>query len=243
MSRKVWIALPAYSGTIHVETVASLMPEIVALNARGDLVELHGELGSPYICDARAIMVEKFLESDADTFVFIDHDISWPAGALVNLIDMPVDLRCGAYPYRSDKMKAEPFPVLWDKSQSELWADPETGMLSVWGAPTGFMVCSRAMLVRMVEAYSVELEVTCKDVKRGRYCALFAERWLRGHDASDGHELPAKIQDDYAFCRRWRDLGGQVWLQPEINFGHTGQKTFTGSVGAWLRARMELANA
>jgi hypothetical protein len=237
MPRKISINLPAYSGTIHVETIASLMPEIVALSVRGDLVELHGELGSPYICDARGIMVEKFLESDADTFVFIDHDISWPAGALVELIDKPVDVRCGAYPYRSDKMLAEPFPVLWDKSKAELWA--QNGMLSVWGAATGFMVISRACLERMVVHYSPALDVTCKAVKRGRYCALFSEMWLRDGDVSDGHELPAKIQDDYAFCRRWRDIGGQVWLQPEIKFGHTGHKTFTGSLGAWLRGRME----
>jgi hypothetical protein len=43
--------------------------------------------------------------------------------------------------------------------------------------------------------------------------------------------------EDYAFCRRWTDMGGKVWVNPEIKMGHVGYKTFQGHLGDWLRSR------
>ncbi len=232
MPRKIWVNIPSYTGTVHAETMSSLMPEIVTLSLRGDHVEMHLELGSPLISDTRGIMVEKFLESDADTFVFIDHDISgWEAGRLVRLIDQPVDIRAGIYPYRRDPIE---FPVRWDTTKPELHADPETGLLEVWGVPAGFLVMSRVALEKMRSAYSPGLDVAWGDVKRGAYCAMFSELWGEPGPA-EGSRL--KYGDDYAFCERWRAIGGRLWIDPEITMNHIGLKTFTGSLGKWLRNR------
>lgn len=230
--RRISINIPSYSGTVCVATMASLIPEISALAHRGDDVTVHSEMGSPYICDARGIMVEKFLESDADTFVFIDHDVSWqPTGALIRLIDAPYDMRAGVYPMKKIPLE---WPLRWDENKSVLQADPETGFLQVWGVPTGFLVMSRTMLERMVKYYW-PLDVAYDDVKRGAYCALFSDYF---HCRNDGP--PIKMLDDYALCWRWRDIGGEIWIDPEIAFGHTGRQTFYGSLGAWLRGRMEV---
>lgn len=51
-----------------------------------------------------------------------------------------------------------------------------------------------------------------------------------------------KYGEDYSFCRRWRDIGGRVWIDPEIRMGHCGYKTFVGSVGEWLKERSNGAN-
>jgi len=34
--------------------------------------------------------------------------------------------------------------------------------------------------------------------------------------------------EDYAFCHRWRQLGGQVFLDPNIMLTHNGTTTFEG---------------
>lgn len=30
------------------------------------------------------------------------------------------------------------------------------------------------------------------------------------------------VGEDYAFCRLWRDIGGTMWVKPDIDFTHAG---------------------
>ena len=36
------------------------------------------------------------------------------------------------------------------------------------------------------------------------------------------------LSEDYAFCRRWRDLGGEVWLDTQGVLVHVGPSDFQG---------------
>ena len=36
------------------------------------------------------------------------------------------------------------------------------------------------------------------------------------------------LSEDYAFCRRWRDLGGEIWLDAQGSLTHSGSCDFTG---------------
>jgi hypothetical protein len=38
------------------------------------------------------------------------------------------------------------------------------------------------------------------------------------------------LSEDYAFCRRWRDLGGEVWADAESPLTHVGHATYRGSL-------------
>jgi hypothetical protein len=38
------------------------------------------------------------------------------------------------------------------------------------------------------------------------------------------------LSEDYAFCRRWRDLGGEVWADIENPLTHVGHATYSGAV-------------
>ena len=53
------------------------------------------------------------------------------------------------------------------------------------------------------------------------------------HIFEDGY----KWGEDYSFCIRWRKIGGQVWVDPEIEMGHVGYKIFQGNLGNYLRNR------
>lgn len=220
---KVMVAIPAYTGTIHLGTFRSLFTDLMALQARGDDWTVHDECGNALIADARALIVAQFLASDCDTLVFIDSDVSWEAGALLKLVDYPVDMVAGIYPQRKDPIN---YCVKW-KGTGELWADPATGLLEVDGVPAGFMKLSRKQLEAMVEQYP-DTEFYVENAPDQKAWALFCDYRIGKH----------KMGEDYAFCRRWTDMGGKVWIDPEIKMGHIGNKTFVGHLGDWLRSRI-----
>jgi len=220
---KVMVAIPAYTGTTHLGTMRSLMTDLLALQARGDEWTVHDECGNALIADARALIVAQFLASECDQLIFIDHDVAWEAGALLKLVDAPVDMVAGIYPQRRDPIN---YCVKW-LDKYELWANPETGLLEVAGVPAGFMRLSRTQLESMVEQYP-DTEFYVETAPNEKAWALFADYRIGKH----------KMGEDYAFCRRWTDMGGKVWIDPEIKMGHIGNKTFQGHLGNWLRNRV-----
>lgn len=41
--------------------------------------------------------------------------------------------------------------------------------------------------------------------------------------------------EDYAFCRNWRDAGGQIWLIPNLDINHhTADVMYAGNFHQWL---------
>jgi hypothetical protein len=228
MPKHVWIAIPAYTGQIHLGTMRSILTDLLALDARGDVVTVFDECGNALLADARAVMVAKFLASEATDLVFVDADVCWEAGALLKLVDAPVDFVAGIYPQRKDPIT---YSVQW-LDKKELWADPKTGLIEVAGVPAGFMRVTRSMLERMIAHYP-ETEFYVETLDDHKAYALF-DPWRDG---------VMKFGEDYSFCRRWREMGGQVWMAPEIKLGHCGFKTFYGTIGEWLRSRSPIVEA
>lgn len=218
---KVFVALPAYTGTVHLGTLRSLFTDLQLLTARGDSWLFHDECGNGLIAQARAQIVSEFLASDADCLVFVDNDVVWERGALLKLVDAPVDMVMGVYPQRKDPVN---YCVKW--KSGDLWADKDTGLLEIEGGPAGFMKLSRSMLESMIEQYPDTVFV-CENAPEGEAWHLFGDYRVGKH----------LMGEDYAFCARWTAMGGKVWLDPEIKFGHIGYKTFEGHVGDWLRNR------
>jgi hypothetical protein len=214
------IAIPAYTGQIHLGTMRSLMTDILQLQHRGDAFTVHDECGNALIADARAVIVAEFLASDCDKLVFVDADVCWEAGALVRLLDRQEDFVAGIYPQRKDPIN---YCVKW-LDKPELHA--VNGLLEVAGVPAGFMCLSRGMLQKMVEQYP-DSEFYCETAPDKKAWALFADYRIGKH----------KMGEDYAFCKRWTDMGGKVWIDPEIKMGHVGYKTFQGHIGDWLKSR------
>lgn len=234
--RHLWISLPAYTGQLHVGTMRSLLASVLALADRGIKVTLDDECGNGLIADARGLMVARFLASDATDMLFIDHDVVWSPETLLKLLDAPVDFRAGIYPSRSDPIS---YAVRWCAEKPYLINDPETKMLEVAGVPGGFMMLSRTVAERMTAHYT-DLNFYCGHAPNKTICGLFEPYWLRDVEHA-GVTCNVKLGEDFSFCQRWRDIGGKVWIDPDLTFGHVGFKTFEGRLGDWLRQRMKAA--
>jgi hypothetical protein len=219
--KHVMIAIPAYTGVVHMGTMRSLINDTIELVKRGDRFTLVDDIGNALIADSRGVIATRFWESDCDELIFIDSDVTWQAGALLKLVDAPVDLVAGIYPTRRDPINY----MVHYLDKKELWADSETGLLEVKSVPTGFMKLSRNCISKMIEAYPQKHYYTAERDKE--FYPLF------DHVFEDGY----KWGEDFSFCIRWRNIGGQVWVDPEIAMGHVGYKIFQGHLGNYLRNR------
>jgi hypothetical protein len=43
------------------------------------------------------------------------------------------------------------------------------------------------------------------------------------------------LSEDWAFRRRWRDMGGKVWIDLQCKLAHLGQHNFRGDLAESLR--------
>jgi hypothetical protein len=58
-------------------------------------------------------------------------------------------------------------------------------------------------------------------------------------DLFEPYRIPGtrrKLGDDYSFCQRWLDMGGQCWLDAGFSMGHIGLKMWTGQFGEFVPA-------
>lgn len=204
-------------------TMRLLMAETLGFMQAGWTWDLFDIQGCSLMDTARNLMVSTMLGRGFDDIIMIDDDVVWEPGALIKLLNKPVDLVAASYRHRADP---ETYPVRWLEDRDELWADPETGLLEVEGVATGCLRISRAAALRLTEAAEWYNDSRAPE---GRSWRIF------GRILDDEHNL---YGEDYSLCKLWRSIGGKVWLDPEIRMGHIGFKTFEGKIGDWLRGRL-----
>ena len=61
--------------------------------------------------------------------------------------------------------------------------------------------------------------------------ALF-HNLLREYTAPDGKPDRTWVSEDYAFCDRWRAIGGEIWVDVVSDLNHTGRFVYPSS--QWL---------
>lgn len=216
----IFIGLPALDCRLHAETVRCLLDERAAAHLLGIDIAVGVVPGCSNLPQARDELVRQFLASGADRLVFVDTDVSWELGALIKIALQTVDFVGGCYRYKEDR---ENYPVGWLPDRAELWADSDTGLIEVSHVPGGFMSLSRKVFGELRKAYP------------GREYAC------GGRDLYGYFQIPPGGGEDGKFCEEWRNIGGKVWLEPNIDFGHhDGGRAYRGNIGRWLWSRTSI---
>jgi hypothetical protein len=248
-SMKVMFATPCYISGVTMNYVASIFSTSLDAAHLGlnCILQLHSESLIPR---ARNKMVLKFLEDESFSHLFwIDSDVVFSPDAVFRLLRADRDIAAGVYPMKKFNWPAEvpagmtqkqfedryteyPFnPIDHGASPVSSYVDNE-GFAEVAEAPTGFMVIKRHVFKRMMEKYP-ELNY----VPDGPPNHPQAHLHWRFFDCMVDPDSGRYLSEDYAFCRRWRDMDGKIWVDLDCKLMHLGQHLFRGDLAESLRVQ------
>ena len=247
---KFFIATPCYGGQLNEPYFRSVIKMMTFFNGHQIPLAFGTIANESLVTRARNVLVAYFLASDYTHLMFIDADIEFQTEDILKLYAHKKDVVVGAYPKKG---------VAWDKIRSNLtdpsnkdkelsdrdmasfgsdyainfkFVDKETktigvenGLIKLHDAGTGFMMISREAILKMIKAYpelkyNNDVNINNADLKDHFY-ALFDTMI----DPVDRRYL----SEDYTFCRRWQEIGGDVWLDPSISLNHYGHFCFQGN--------------
>lgn len=200
-------------------------PFVNALEACVPAVEAAGfdhyavsTVGNPYISNARNEMLRKALDQWADMIVFIDDDVSWQPEDMVALLKAEGDVVAGTYRFKKDD---EEYMGMLEVGESGRPLVREDGAIKAHRAPAGFLRVTRFAVAEFMREYP---ELVFGD-------SLNPSIDLFNHGAYKGQWWG----EDYAFCRRYNEKCGQVWILPDLNLNHHSKdKVYEGNLHKYL---------
>jgi hypothetical protein len=217
-----------------VQGLLDTQKEFARLGISFNIVTLRNESLIPR---GRNGIVSHFLASGCDRLFFIDADIGFDAQQVLRILAHDRDVVAGMY--RKKQLETVDFAVNWIPSADCTAArDVETGAIEARHVATGFLCIKRHVIETMCHAYP-----------HLRYRATQGER-AGGQLPEFGHALfatyidPVTLEDlseDWAFCARWRALGGQVWADPGVILDHCGTVSLSADPMEHLAGGLGLA--
>lgn len=213
--RRVIVAMPSYDGRMDVNTCFTISQFQQECDDRG---WGFGLMFASYIAPievARSSLATDFLRVEvnghgATDMFFLDADVACDAKEMVKLVEHPVDFVFGVY---AERHLNKTYTAL--ALDSGLKRDPDTGLVEMQGGTAGFMRLRRVVLETMMQHLDPNdcYRVATQDVK---IPMLFKST----------HTYKRTSSEDIGFGRRWRELGGRVWMDPDLNLEHTGRASF-----------------
>jgi hypothetical protein len=222
---KVVFCIPALTGNVRMRCHQSLVATYRILNDAGIPYEEFVIENCPYLPTARNTLVAMFMDSDGTDLFFIDSDVGFDASGIVRILERPEEIVAGIYPLKRD---AVGYPV--EVKTIDGIPIGRDGLIEANFLPTGFMRIKRSVFEKLIEAHP-ELEYADSVVEV--LGAKVTKAWDFFHMGIDP-KRQRWTTEDYAFCQRWRDIGGQLWVYPDINFQHIGSKAFRGNYHQFL---------
>ena len=172
--------------------------------------------GDAHVDDARNRIVRDFLEGPYKTLLFIDSDLRWEPSDLVTLCGFDRPVVGVGYPFKQDQ---EGFTVRF--LDGPRIAD-EDGLLEVDTVATGMLKIQRPVLEQLAELAE---RFAPKSDRRSNIPCVFERATLNG----------VRYGGDTHFCRKWQDIGGKIYVWPEMHLEHYGETNWSGSLGHYLR--------
>lgn len=221
MQPVIYIAIPTRDGVVHIECMAGVLQSM----ARWPCTVEHAQGGvAPH---NRDILTANFIRSRGTTHLLcVDSDVAWTGEDLEKLLELDVDFAFGTY-----TSKRIGGPTL---RRGQIGSSHRDGYaLEEWERCAAGFVLLKREAVQMMWNAGIAADLDYRDGSGNELVALwqtpgFIERIENVQVGEDIIAKKVRVQetDDYAFCRRWRDLGGRIFTRSDVQLGHVGHHIY-----------------
>ena len=204
---KIHFMTPCFGGNISEVTFSSYLQWTIYGMKNNLQFQIDTLSNESNVNRARNSCTAKFLSGDATHLMFIDADIQFNALDITKLINHNKDIVGGVYPQKTFPPKM----VVNTLDNGVIEGD----LIEVGTLGTGFMLIKREVFTKMIENGAQNYK---DDIGLPENEALNQYDFFNCTIDSQGRYLT----EDWSFCRRWRQLGGKVWVDKTIALMHVG---------------------
>ncbi len=241
------VGTPCYGGLVTSAYANSLMKLQRACLERGLGFEWLLLGGDALITRARADLVAHFLDrAHATHLLFIDADIGFSPEQAFRLMDFGAEMAACAYPSKAIDWARVARVVELKRPKPEAAAlryvfevdDPErivtrAGFAKARSVGTGFLLVQRGALEQMCAANP---ELRYRRTSTSADALAASDNRFALFECMIEPETGLYLSEDYAFCRRWTALGGEIWLDLQSRLTHVGPMAFAGDLATQFDA-------
>lgn len=217
-NRSIILASPCMDGKYdrsYVRSFYGTLKGLEELGAKIDFVDLPGCSDLPM---ARAKLFSYFLKSSHTDMFLADTDMGWDPKDVIRLALLNRDFIAGMGPKKKLPLEFCFNNQNDDGTQCPITFEAETGVMDVTEVGMAFVMINKNCASRMADYYNNECGVDQPDGDTIYY--VFDPIRL---------SRTRRLAEDYAFCHRWRKIGGKVQVLPDITLAHTGTQVWQGS--------------
>jgi hypothetical protein len=235
---KIMLATPMYGGTAHGGYVCGVATLFALCAIKNIQIVIEYMTHESLIPRARNMLVKMFMNKpDYTHLLFIDADIQFNAYDILKLLELDKDII--GMPYAKKLIDWNSIQQQCQNAQGNLSTellekcglsyilrslpdqDPNSPVYEAGEIGTGLMMIKREVFEKMqltysdLYAYSDDTSKYKEEDIEGRKYYLFFETML---DPTNRRYL----SEDYAFCKRWRDIGGKIYVYLPVVTTHYG---------------------
>ena len=239
MNKKLYISTPCYDAMVTMQYTMSLL-RLVQFCNQHNIEYMIDFLGNEsLITRARNKSLNKFMNTDCSHLLFIDSDIEFQPEAVMDLLLFDKDVSCCVYPKKGfnwnkfmysiqneQNSKEHPSSRGLDYAYNIMYNDKNElikngDFVRVNQSSTGFMMIKREIVEKLNKKHT-ELEIISDELSNndtklyGLFCCMIKDKQY--------------LSEDYSFCQRVNDIGGQVWINIKHNLNHIGKYSFNSDI-------------
>jgi len=247
---KIIIGTPCFGGMLHngfFQSMLELSVNFTKLNIPFEMMTIGNE---SLIQRARNGIVAKFMgDNEATHLMFIDADITFSWVSIIKLLLSNKELCGGCYPkkcfnwdkikhhiqknpnLKDDELMAKSldyvFNPIYHKEGDNVIIRLDNGMAQVKDIGTGFMLIRKSAINKMIKKFpETKYRNNVAGYSQGQNSA--DDYFYSLFDCGIDPVSRVYLSEDYLFCKRWIDIGGELWLDLNTNLNHTGIIDYKG---------------
>jgi hypothetical protein len=211
------IGIPCYGGMVSEPTMTSFLRFVLIAQQAKLNWSLDTMVNESLVTRARNNLMAKMMSNQQAThFMFIDADIRFQPESILSMLAHDKEVIGGLYPKKSLPVNY----VINLKPQTKIQGD----IFTVDTMGTGFLMFRRSVYEKLIAAHP-----DCKyvdDVGLGKQYEPMMYSIFDCKIDERGHYL----SEDWLFCRRWQELGGEIWAHSKVLLNHVGHYEYAGDL-------------